>query len=94
MNDEQEKKLAESVEDLAELVDRLRSETYLQIIDSKRKFLWYNFLTGAAKGLGFIIGSTLLLALFLWVASHLITVPVIGEWAADLINYINRARLR
>lgn len=93
MEDKQQK-LVEAIQDLVKMVDRLRSESYLQIIDNKRKFLWYNFLTGAAKGLGFVVGSTLLLALLLWVASQLLSVPVIGRWVADLINYIEQARLR
>lgn len=94
MEEKHEQKLIESIEELAEMVKRLRSESYLQVIDNKRKFLWYNFLTGAAKGLGFVVGSTLLLALFLWVASQLLSVPVIGEWVADVINYVEKARLR
>lgn len=94
MEEKHEQKLIESIKELAEMTERLRSESYLQIIDSKRKFLWYNFLTGAAKGLGFIVGSTLLLALFLWIASQLLSVPIIGEWVADLINYVEKARLR
>lgn len=94
MNEEQEKNLVESVQTLTELVEELRKQNYLDILEDKKKFLWYNFLTGAAKGLGFVIGSTLLLALFLWIASQLLTVPVIGEWMADLINYVREAQLR
>lgn len=94
MNEEQEKNLAESIQTLTELVKELRDQDYLSILEDKKKFLWYNFLTGAAKGLGFVIGSTLLLALFLWVASQLLTVPVIGDWVADLINYIREAQIR
>lgn len=94
MEEKQTQKLSQTIEKLAEAVDELRDEKYLQILDNKRKFLWYNFLTGAAKGLGFVIGSTILLALFLWIASQLLSVPVIGEWVADLINYVEKARLR
>jgi len=94
MKQEQEKELTEAIQTLTELVGKLRDEKYLQIIDDKKKFLWYNFLTGAAKGLGFVIGSTLMLALALWLLSQLITIPVLGNWIADLINYIRAARIR
>lgn len=94
MREEQSQKLAKTIDKLTEAVEKLRDERYLQIIQNKKKFLWYNFLTGAAKGLGLVVGSTLLLALFLWIVSQLITVPVIGEWIVDLINYIEQARLR
>jgi len=94
MDQEQEKKLAESVETLANLVDRLRKERYLQIIDDKKKFMWYSFLNGAARGLGFMIGSTIILALTIWLLYNLVGVPVLGEWVADLLNFIEKARLR
>jgi len=94
MKEEQQKNLVESIQALTDLVEKLREERYLQIIEDKKKFLWYNFLTGAAKGLGFIIGSTLVLALVLWLLSNLISVPVIGEWIATLMDYIEQARLR
>ena len=94
MNEKQEKNLAESVQTLTELVKELRDQDYLSILEDKKKFLWYNFLTGAAKGLGFVIGSTLVLALTLWILSQLITVPVLGDWIANLINYIKEAQIR
>ncbi|MEF8847344.1 MAG: DUF5665 domain-containing protein, partial [Candidatus Paceibacterota bacterium] len=94
MNQKQEKNLTEAIQTLTELVEKLRDERYLQIIDDKKKFLWYNFLTGAAKGLGFMIGSTVVLALTIWLLYNLVGVPVLGEWVADFLNFIEKARLR
>jgi len=94
VNNKEEKQLADSINKLAKLVERLRDEKYLQMIDNKKKFLWYNFLSGAARGLGFIVGSTILLAFIIWLLTQLLPLPIIGKWIADLINYIQEVRLK
>lgn len=52
-------------------------------LKSNRKIMWTNFLAGVFRGLGFIIGITLVFALVVWFLAALVDFPVIGEYAKD-----------
>lgn len=93
MEKQEEKSLTKSITSLTKLVKQLRSERYLQMIENKKKFLFYGFLSGMTRGIGFALGSTLIFALTLWVLSQLISMPFLGDWIARLINYIQQARV-
>jgi hypothetical protein len=94
MEKEKEKSLAESVEVLAKLVDGLRSRRYLQMVDKPKKFLFYNFLSGVASGLGTVFGATIIFALVIWLLSKMQLVPVFGDWAVKILDYIQQTRVR
>lgn len=87
MPKKEEKTLAESVIILTKLIKQLRSERYLQMIENRKKFLFYNFLAGIARGLGFALGTTVILGLIIWLLSQLITIPVLGAWISQIIEY-------
>lgn len=93
MKKQEEKSLTESIIVLTKLIRQLRSEKYLQMIENPKKFLFYNFLSGISRGIGFVLGTTIVLALILWALSHLIVVPVLGDWISNLINYIEQNKL-
>jgi hypothetical protein len=50
--------------------------------------LWFNFLRGLAFGFGSVVGATVLVALAVYMLSSIDFVPVIGEWARDIIEVI------
>lgn len=87
------KSLTESIIALAKLIRQLRSERYLQMVENRKKFLFYNFLSGVVRGVGFTLGTGIILGLILWILSQLITIPIIGEWVSSLINYIQENKL-
>ena len=93
MTKKQEESLVESIITLTKLVKQLRSEKYLQMIENRKKFLFYNFLSGISGGIGFVLGTTLVLGLILWILSQLITIPLFGDWLIKIINYIQENRL-
>jgi hypothetical protein len=94
MEKDKEKSLAESVEVLAKMVDGLRSRRYLQMIDKPKKFLFYNFISGVASGLGTAFGATIIFALIIWLLSKMQLVPFLGEWVVKMLDYIQQARVR
>lgn len=49
-----------------------------------------DFGRGLIQGLGFILGTTVLLALTILVLRQFLTVPVIGEWIKDVIEVVER----
>lgn len=64
-------------DDLTEYVRYLRSPWYIW---------WNNFFAGMARGLGFVIGATILVSLFVYVFLNiLVHLPVVG----DTFQWIN-----
>ena len=53
---------------------------YLQYLASSKKILWTNFQAGIARGFGITIGATVVLAIFIWVLTKLVSLPFIGEY--------------
>lgn len=53
---------------------------YLQYLQSSRKILWTNFQAGIAKGFGLTIGATVVLGIFIWLLTKLVSLPFIGEY--------------
>ena len=92
MEEKEEKTLVESITTLTELIRQIRSEKYLQMVDNRKKFLFYNFIAGLARGVGWALGATVVLGFVVWILSHLINVPLLGDWIGSIIDYIQEAR--
>lgn len=92
MEEKEEKTLVESITNLTELVKQLRSERYLQMIDNRKRFLFYNFMAGVARGVGWALGATIILGIVVWILSQLINVPFLGDWIGNIIDYIQQSR--
>ncbi len=92
MEEKEEKTLIESITTLTELVKQLRSERYLQMVDNRKRFLFYNFIAGMARGVGWALGATVVLGLVVWIISYLINVPLLGDWIGNIIDYIQETR--
>lgn len=67
------------VEQLDLLAKRLENSgvaEYVKLSQRTGKILWLNFLSGIARGLGFSIGTTLVLALLYKILSRLISMNI------------------
>ncbi len=56
------------------------------------QLLWINFLAGLARGVGLTIGTALFLALAAYVLGKFITLPLIGEYIARLLDIVDTYR--
>ena len=92
--EEEEKTLSESVANLAKIIKELQSKKYLQIVDNPKKFLFYNFISGIASGLGTVVGVSIVFAIIIWFLTKLTVVPHLGNWIIDLLNYVQNSRIR
>jgi len=92
MKEEEEKSLTESINALVKLVDGLRSRRYLDMIDKPKKFLFYNFMSGIASGLGTAIGASIIFAAIIWLLSKIQILPILGNWAVIILDYIQKAK--
>jgi len=74
-------------------VDTLSSEEmqeYFRYLASVRTIFWTNFLAGTARGLGFVIGTVVVLALVTFIVSQVLSeIPWVGEmfrWMDDWLK--------
>ena len=59
-------------------------EYFIQYVSSPWRIIWVNFLAGIFRGLGALIGASIVLALMVWVLSKLVDVPLVGEYAKEV----------
>ena len=59
-------------------------EYFIQYVSSPWRIIWVNFLAGIFRGLGALIGASIVLALLVWVLSKLVDVPLVGEYAKEV----------
>lgn len=55
---------------------------------STGRLLWFQFLRGLAFGLGTAVGATVLVAVLVYLLSSVDFIPVLGEWAKEIIRVI------
>lgn len=58
------------------------------------RFIWLNLLSGMAKGFGIALGITVIafLAFKILVGLQILDLPIIGDFVAELIEYINNVQ--
>jgi hypothetical protein len=65
---------------------------YLEYLQSGKRIMMTNFKAGIAKGLGLTLGMSLVLGIIAWVVALLVDLPVVGEYAREIENYMNEYR--
>ena len=69
---------------------RLATTRFIAMHDSIWQLLWINFLKGVALGFGTIVGATVVLWIVVSILSQMDFIPIIGEWAARLIEILEQ----
>ena len=77
-------------EDLAQRLELMHLEAYLRYVHDWRKRLFFDFLSGIARGVGFSLGFSVLGALLLYILKNiaLSNLPVIGKFLAELVRIV------
>ena len=73
-------------------VARMNAHWCMRSNASTGRMLWFTFLRGLAFGLGSVVGATILVSLLVYSLSSIDFVPVLGEWAAEVIRVIEGQR--
>ena len=79
-------------ENLTNAVRELLDHKLLRDYSSMWRILWLNFLRGLAFGLGSVIGATILVYLTIQILAQIEFIPILGEWAVQLIEQIETKR--
>ncbi|WP_238321673.1 DUF5665 domain-containing protein [Halocynthiibacter namhaensis] len=69
-------------------VTRLNSHRFVRIHNSVFLLLLFQLLRGMAFGLGTLLGATLLVSMIVYSLSSIDFIPVIGEWASEIVDII------
>lgn len=83
--------LSQEVAALRNEVQRLNSHRFILLHDSLWKLGLFQLYRGLAFGLGSVLGATILVALVVQMLSSVNFIPVIGDWAQQLIDHLNVA---
>lgn len=80
----------ERLERLADRLERLRLDEYVEYVSNRRRLIWQNLLYGACRGLGFTLGFSVLGALLAVLLRSLVVdnIPLIGGFLAEVIRAI------
>jgi hypothetical protein len=86
------RKLNERMDRIALFLEDIRLADVIQNYTAPSKLLWINFLAGLARGLGLTIGTAIVLALLGSFLSQFLSVPIIGDYIRQLIDYVQAYR--
>jgi len=81
-------KKLKNLEKLNSLMDNLGLADYMDYLSSPWRVAWMNLLAGIMRGLGFILGMTVVVAIITFVISYMVALPVVGEWFSWLKEVI------
>ncbi len=87
-----ERALAREIDRLVRLVERMNLGDYIGLLQRPGRLLWINFLAGLARGLGTILGATLLVSLILAVAQRIIAthLPGVSEFVQHFVRLLQQ----
>ncbi|MFM1650463.1 DUF5665 domain-containing protein [Brevibacillus sp. B_LB10_24] len=86
------RKLNERMDRIAIFLQEIELADVLLNYTAPRRLLMTNFLAGLARGLGLTIGTALILGLFGWFLGQFLSIPFIGEYVRQLLDYVNEYR--
>ena len=78
-------------DDLASLkaeVHKMNNHRFIRMHNSLTKLIWFNFMRGLAFGLGSVIGATVLVSLLVYLLRNIDFIPIIGDWATEVLTII------
>lgn len=80
----EEKKIAGSIKKLEQIINKLRRvelQEFTNYLHSPWRIFWANFLAGTSRGLGFLLGVALVLAIIGFIMTKILTqIPVVGDF--------------
>ncbi len=77
-----------SLHKLARVFERMNLSEYLAMMQKPSRIVFNNFIAGIARGFGFSIGMSLLVAVLLFALSHMVDIPLIGKYIAKIVEIV------
>ncbi|MGB3553122.1 MAG: DUF5665 domain-containing protein [Jannaschia sp.] len=67
---------------------RLNNHRFIRVHNSLPRLVLFQLYRGLAFGLGTVLGATVILSVVAWSLSQIDFLPVVGDWAKELIQII------
>jgi hypothetical protein len=77
---------------LTQEVERLNTHRFVTLHNSPLRLVLFQFFRGLAFGLGTALGATILVSLLAWWLSQFEFVPILGDWAAQIVDEIEKVK--
>ncbi|MEM7241090.1 MAG: DUF5665 domain-containing protein [Pseudomonadota bacterium] len=77
---------------ILEQLKELNAHRFVRAHDSWIGLILFNLVRGLAFGLGSVIGATVLVSIFVYFLSSIDFVPILGEYARDVIDILQEPR--
>ena len=94
MNEEQGTDDAQmhAINRLTQEIERLNTHRFVTMYNSRWRLLMFSLLRGLAFGLGSVLGATILVSILGWWVAQFEFIPIIGDWAVQLVEEIEAAK--
>jgi len=84
MNDDTEARLDKLTREL----ETLNKHRFIRVHNSLWRLIIFQFVRGLAFGLGSVLGASILVSLVVWWLAQFEFIPIIGDFARQLIEWI------
>lgn len=84
--------LAAEIATLKAELNKLTSHRFMRIQNSFWRLLLYQITNGLMMGLGTVLGATILVSVLVYFLSQIELLPIIGEWATQIMDQIEQRR--
>lgn len=82
--------LQKQIKELSDRLESMRIAEYINLLQKPLRIIYLNFLGGVARGLGIVVGATIIFALLIDILSRLIVLnlPVIGDLIVEIMRIV------
>jgi len=84
------KSLEDRIRELSLNMEKMKLAEYVNLLQSPRRLLYVNFISGIARGLGIAVGFAILGAIMVIILQKLVSLnlPLIGGFIAELVKIV------
>ncbi|MBO5178806.1 MAG: hypothetical protein J6B87_00445 [Clostridia bacterium] len=83
-------KVEQKVDEIALKLEKLKIDSYVELMSDTKKLIKKNFVAGVSKGIGMAIGFTILGAIALLLLRKIVAmnIPIIGRYVSDIAQIV------
>src|SRR3989339_455477 len=82
--------LENKIDETINKLSRVGLHEYATYLSHPWRIFWSNLLAGTARGLGFLFGVTIIIAIISYVVTMLVDLPIVGEFFGNLNEFLQQ----
>lgn len=90
INDEKEQLglISSKIEAILDKMEKNRIHEYLDLVNNRKKLIVTNIIVGISRGLGTVIGVSVVAALLIYILQQMISLPLIGDFISEIVKLV------